>query len=127
MRRDKNDKKWFQVKKEITKRDGNNCRLVRILSVKDMYLLKKNAGMQLNILDPAHIFPVSLDTSIMYEPANLVRLNRYSHSMLDNMKDPITGKSITRNRVYDWWRKIAGEKQWFEIQKLRKENKHERK
>ena len=127
MRRDKNDKKWFQVKKEITKRDGNNCRLVRILSVKDMYLLKKNVGIQLNILDPAHIFPVSLDTSIMYEPANLVQLNRYSHSMLDNMKDPITGKSITRNKVYDWWQKIAGEKQWFEIQKLRKENKHERK
>ncbi len=118
MRRDKNDKAWATVKSAVDKRDGNTCRLVRILSVGDMYALKKNAGNRLNILDPAHIYPVSLSTDIMYEPANLVKLNRYSHDMLDSMKDPITGQHITKDEVYRWWRKIAGNDQWYEIKRL---------
>lgn len=126
MRRDKNDKQWAKVKSELTKRDGEVCRLVRILSVSDMAMLKRNAGVRLKTLDPAHIFPVSLNTSIMYDVENLVKLNRYSHEMLDGMKHPITGNSITRDEVYKWWKKIAGDDQWYAIQRLIKERKRER-
>ena len=126
MRRDKNDKAWAEVKDKLKKRDGENCRLVRILSVGDMYELRKNAGNRIKILDPAHIYPVSLDSSLMYELVNLVRLNRYSHEMLDSMKDPISGKSITRDEVYRWWKKIAGNDQWYAIKKLMDLHKKEK-
>lgn len=126
MRRDKNDKEWAKVKHAIKERDGNTCRLVRKLSVGEMYELKQNAGVRYKTLDPAHIYPVSLDTSVMYEPANLVILNRYSHEMLDSMKSPLTGKSIPRSEVYKWWKRIAGDKQWYEIQRLRDLHKKEK-
>ncbi len=126
MRRDKNDKAWQKVKLEVSKRDEGKCRLVRIISIGDMYALKKNAGQRLSVIQPAHIYPVSLDTSIMYEAANIVSLNSYSHSMLDSMKDPISGKSISKDEVYRWWKKIAGDDQWYEIKRLIDFNKKER-
>ncbi len=125
MRRDKNDKKWQQAKKAVFNRDGKSCRLMKILSVSDAYVLKKNAGAMLKVIQPAHIYPVSLNASIMYEPANIVALNAYSHQMLDNMKDPVSGKPISRSEVYVWWKKIAGNDQWYEIKRLIDQNKKE--
>ncbi len=106
MRRDQNDRAWGEVKIAVKKRDGELCRLVRILSVGDMHELRKRAGSRLNVLDPAHYIPVSASAEHMYDVDNIVRLNRYSHEMLDGFRDPITGKSISKNEVQRWWYKI---------------------
>jgi hypothetical protein len=111
-RRDSSDEKWIRTKDRIRKRDKHKDRIFRRLSAKDAFLLKKNAGKLIERLDAAHIFPVSLYPELCYVDVNIVLLNRYSHSMLDDFKDPITGGSISKEMVYEWWRKIAGEKQW---------------
>ena len=107
MRRDKNDKLWAKVKQELTERDGTTCRLVRILSVNEMAQLRRNAGHRIKILDPAHYIAVSANPDIMYDIDNLVKLNRYSHEMLDSFKDPISGKGISKGEVNKWWYKIV--------------------
>ena len=94
MRRDSKDQNWQKVKAEVKARDGLRCRLIKVLSYREMLILKKNAGPFLSGLDPAHYIAVSEDPSIMYIPENIVMLNRYSHTNLDNYRNPITGEPI---------------------------------
>ena len=126
MRRDSKDAAWAKVKRTIYSRDNDSCRLIKTLSVSDMMALKRNAGQRIGVMQPAHIYPVSLMPEIMYEPENLITLNAYSHSMLDSMRDPITGKNISKSEVYKWWEKIAGKSQWRNLGILIEEKKHER-
>lgn len=118
MRRDSNDLEWKKVKFEVRKRDQETCRLIKIVSVSEMFLLKKKAGRLLQILDPAHIIPVSERPDLCYNSDNIVTLNRYSHEMLDNFKHPITGTPINKQEVLAWWKKIAKEKQWNNLVNL---------
>lgn len=106
MRRDSSDKAWQEVKKKVLARDGNSCRLLRVLSLGEAFALQKNAKGLLSKLDPAHYIPVSADPSIMYDENNICMINRYSHSMLDSYKDPITGKPISKEKVQEWWERI---------------------
>lgn len=115
-RRSSGDAKWAAVKADVLKRDSGRCRLLRILSARDALLLKRNAGERLQKIDPAHIYPVSKNIPLTYNPANLISLNRYSHDMLDTSRHPVTGESISRDEVYDWWKRIAGESQWNMLQ-----------
>lgn len=68
-------------------------------------------------LDAAHIYPVSQYPGIMYNDANIVTLNRYSHDNLDNLRHPITGDPITYEERQEWWEKIAGPDQWASLEK----------
>lgn len=111
-RRDSSDEKWARTKDRVRKRDKHKDRIFRCLSMKEALLLKKNAGKLVTRLDAAHIFPVSLYPELCYVDVNIVLLNRYSHSMLDDFRDPVTGGSISKEVVYEWWQRIAGEKQW---------------
>ena len=125
-RRTSADEQWKEVKDFIRKRDRNTCRLIRIVSIKEMMILKKNAPPHmLKTLDPAHILPVGSHPDYCYLTNNVVLLNHYSHSNLDNMKSPIDGKSITREERDSWWKRIAGDNQYREllkdIQKLKEE------
>lgn len=106
MRRDSNDLEWRKVKEVVKDRDKNICRLVRILSISDTFFLKKNAGSLLYTVDAAHYRPVSERPDLIYNPNNIVCLNRYSHSNLDDCKDPIDGHSISADDVERWWRRI---------------------
>lgn len=121
-RRDSNDKQWQQVKEIVGRRDKND-RIYKILSAKEALILKSNGGIQLQILDPAHIIPVSAQPEIMYESCNIVLLNRYSHTMLDSCRHPVTGQYISKKEMNDWWLKILkGNSRQFEaFKKLLKE------
>lgn len=115
MRRDKNDLQWQKVKEEVRARDKNQDRLLRVLTVKEALLLQKRAPrIQLEKLDAAHIWPVSIYPDLMYDKNNVVLLNRYSHENLDNMRDPITGDSITYEERQAWWERIANG-QWQKL------------
>ena len=104
MRRDSNDKQWQKAKELVLERDRGVCRLLRVLSIPEAMKLKKNAGgMFLNNIDPAHYRSVSERPDLCYDPNNIVCLNRYSHSNLDDFKDPLDGHSITSREVENWW------------------------
>jgi len=109
MRRDKNDVKWQEVKKRVTKRDRNKCRFLGTLSFKEMLQLQKLAPRNLLArLDHAHIFPVSLYPRLCYMDENIVLLNRFSHHNLDDCKNPVTGEAITREEQEAYWKRIIG-------------------
>lgn len=123
-RRTSSDGEWKAVKDRILARDRKVCRLLRVLTVKEALLLKRNApGCSLLQLDPAHIFPVGVHPDWCYIDENIVTLNHYSHSNLDNMRNPIDGKPISRDERDAWWRRITGETQYSrlmaEIERLR--------
>ena len=42
MRRDSKDQNWQKVKAEVKARDGLRCRLIKVLSYREMLILKKN-------------------------------------------------------------------------------------
>lgn len=116
MRRDANDKKWQQIKRLVRERD-KSCRLIKVVSVQEAFELKKKANRLLRVLDTAHIYPVSTHPRLTYVDSNLILLNRYSHSRLDSFRHPISGVSITYTEAMQWWERIAGKKQWSQLQK----------
>jgi len=117
-RRDGNDQEWKDVKARMRERDDNKDRIMRVISALDAAIMRKRAGSLLETLDPAHIYAVSIKPKLCYELDNLVSLNRYSHSCLDDCKHPITGEKISSDEMYEWWKKITGPKQWSRLQKL---------
>lgn len=107
MRRDSNDKQWQETKRLVSERDKGICRLLRILTITEAIKLKKSAGSTyLSKIDPAHYRAVSERPDLCYDPNNIVCLNRYSHSNLDDGKDPLDGHSITPEEVEGWWQRI---------------------
>jgi len=109
-RRDRNDIEWKKVKEVVKARDDNKCRLIAILTLPEYYTYIHHAKSRFFKLDPAHIFPVSTYPKLCYEKDNIVMLNRWSHTHLDNCKSPITGGSISRTERDDWWKRIIGKK-----------------
>jgi hypothetical protein len=108
-----NDKKWKEVVKKIQKRD-KECRLMKVLNIRERYILIKNAPKNLlQILDPAHVIPASACRDLLYEEDNIVLLNRFSHSSLDSHKSPLDGKKILSEKEYHyWWERIIGKEKY---------------
>lgn len=110
-KRDKKPKKdieWEQAREEVFKRDKGECQLLKKLDYSSIRKLKENSGGLHNIIDPAHIFNKATYRELYYEPENIICLNRFSHSMLDFNKHPITGIAISREEVDYWWVIIVG-------------------
>lgn len=117
MRRDSNDKEWLETKEKVKQRDKKD-RMLKVVTVQEMMLLRKNGGHWLNQLDPAHINPVGRYPEWCYDPQNIVLLNHYSHSNLDSCRDPITGRQISAEERDAWWlRIIKGDKEQYEYLK----------
>ena len=123
-RRDAKDQEWQRTKAKVVNRDRVD-RIFKVLNATEAIVLKAKAGYLLNYLDPAHIIPVSANSTIMYEPCNIVLLNRYSHEMLDSCRHPITGEHITRDEVNKWWIRIlkSNSAQYFEFKQMLDINK----
>lgn len=123
-RRSSSDKEWQRIKKIVKERDNNSCRIPKCISLQEYIYLKKNSGHYLSIIDPAHIISVSENPSIMYEPSNIISLNRYSHENLDLSRDPIHGKPISKEEVTKWWVKLlkANPNQYREFLDMLKRN-----
>ena len=117
-RRGPDDLEWKKVKEEVKKRDKGIDRMLKIVTPIEMVKLKKNAGPFLHTLDPAHYLAVSERPDIYTMASNIITLNRYSHSNLDNFRDPIDGHPITKEEVHNWWVRLlkADPKQYKELQ-----------
>ncbi|MCA1800087.1 MAG: hypothetical protein LC650_02190 [Actinobacteria bacterium] len=114
-KRGPNDKKWKGLVQEVRERD-RVCRLMRILKVHEMHQLLANAPKPLlNTFDPAHVIAVSSKPAMRYDKDNVVLLNRFSHDNLDHNRCPLTGKSIPRTHVHQWWSRIVGLDKYKEL------------
>lgn len=103
------DERWEYIKSGL----GKSCRLIERLSelnLNDALIdLNNNAGWLLKTIDGAHYKSRSRYPFLVYYPDNVVPLNRYSHSMLDQYKDPISGEPISKEEHEEWWQLILGE------------------
>lgn len=114
-KRSSQDKEWKSLVTYIRQRD-KFCRLMKVLTVGEMSLLKKNAPKPLlNTFDPAHVIAASKRGDMVYDPSNIVLLNRYSHEQLDYNRCPLTGRRLTQNQVHQWWARIVGPQNYKEL------------
>jgi hypothetical protein len=103
------DKQWIEVCKQVDIRDNNKCRLIKVLSYIELQELKTNVQKyMLEQIDHAHIISRGNDSSLIYVVENIICLNRYSHSNLDQYRNPINGKQIDKDEWLNWWYKIVG-------------------
>lgn len=105
-RRSANDAEWQNVKKVVSQRDRNRCRMQFCMSTKEFYQLKAPDGKDVKNLDHAHIFSAGAEPSQIYNKKNIVLLSRGFHRRMDNYQDPITGEPIDLDHHYYWWYRI---------------------
>lgn len=102
-RRSSNDPEWQKCKEIVRSRDKGRCQFYKCLSAVEAYSIK--AGTQHEI-DPAHIFPASHEPELIYNPDNVISLERWVHRRMDDYKNPLNGDNIDLNEHYYWWYRI---------------------
>ena len=115
------DLKWNEIRAIVFARDNYKCRLISLLSKSELEELIHNAQYLINIVDPAHILRRSVFPQLKYESNNIILLNRYSHSQLDQFKNPITGKYMNKELTLFYWKKIIGDTQLNQLKIILKE------
>jgi hypothetical protein len=91
----------------VRNRDGG-CRLLRLLSAEEVSEWQRNQNGFGGILDAAHVFGKGAFPRMRFDEKNVVTLNRFSHSCLDNGESPVNGKKITDEQRKQWWQRIVG-------------------
>ena len=92
----------------VRERDGNSCRLLRILTYLEYQEWKQNQGGQGATIDAAHVFGKGSHPWMRFLPDNIVCLNRFSHLSLDTGRSPLNGKLISKEEHDRWWERIVG-------------------
>lgn len=72
-------------------------------------------------LDKAHIKGKGAHIQEKYNIENVVLLNRLTHNLLDQYKDPLTGKPITAEQRTAWFNRIVGKKFEFIEPKIKED------
>ncbi len=103
---EKPDEQAVSFREAVLKRDGNRCQLCKSLNTEEMRTLMSNAGILWKVLDVAHIKSRGSSPDKKWDLNNVVLLNRYSHSMLDQGKHPLRGTSISPAEKAEWWKRI---------------------
>lgn len=103
------DLEWEKVRAEVYVRDNGRCRLIECLDFDEFQELKQNSGGLHKGVDPAHVLRRSEAPSLIYNKDNVALLNRFSHSCLDQFRNPINGKPIKKEEYVYWWKRIIGE------------------
>ena len=109
------DDKWIAVLEQVRKRDGYRCRLLDKVTEEEKSEIKRKSYGFHKLLDCAHVFGRGAYPHMKYNVDNVVLLNRYSHSCLDQGRDPITGEQISPERLENWWRFIVGDTYYDEL------------
>jgi len=105
------DYEWESLKETIKLRDMS-CLFVKIATVQELSILEKKEGWWLQkFIDGAHLISRAEAPSQIYNVNNVILLNRYIHSCLDQFINPLTGESMG----------IEGKAQW--ITRIMQENK----
>ena len=111
------DQEWEDVKSDVFKRDDYHCQLLSSnLTDSEKMDFNINAPSELLcILDPCHIFGKGAYPHMKYDKDNIVTMNRFSHSCIDQCCNPITGKQINDGERERWWVYIIGEKRYSKL------------
>ena len=112
------DVRWEGVRQLVLNRDDYECRLMNIIDYDDYITLKTKGGLYTKTLDIAHVLSRGTYPQLKYEPDNLVALNRYSHSMIDGSRHPVSGEPISHERTLELWVDIMGEDQYNRLVQL---------
>ena len=115
LRKEAEPSKDSVVSKQIRERDGNACRLLRVLTFSEYEEWKMNHGGQDKIIDAAHVFGKNSHPWMRYDLDNVVCLNRFSHISLDTHRSPLNGKMISVEEHEYWWKRIVGETVWLDL------------
>lgn len=93
----------------VTNRDGNRCRLWSILTSDEKNIAIKN-GYNNPIakkLTFAHVIRRSNNTELVNDPDNVYQVSLLFHSRLDEYKNPLTGKYLSKDDINLWWKRIV--------------------
>lgn len=119
------DEEWIELKSHLVQ----ECALIRALRnagrITDIHEVYRNGKFLVKTLDGAHVISRQKAPFMKYDPDNVVMMNRYSHSMLDFLKNPIDGTPITQEEQDEWWKFILGEERWNRLnEKYRQGEEH---
>ena len=103
---------------QVRLRDGNKCRLIKLLTDVEYQEWRANQGGQGATIDAAHIFGKGAYPWMRYVPENIVCLNRFSHNSLDTYRSPINGSVISKEEHTNWWIRIVGKEIYSKLVKL---------
>lgn len=111
------DEQWIETRSQI---DLTHCRLLQILmEFKDssgIIELRQNAGPLIECIDPAHVISRGSAPHMKYDIDNIVPLNRFSHSCMDQSRDPVTGRQVTGEVITEWWKILVGPEKYDELE-----------
>ena len=100
-----------ELRDAVVKRDVC-CRLNSVLTREELYQYGSSSN---GCFDVAHVFGKSAFPHMRYLEDNVVLLSREFHSRLDAGKNPITGKTISREEHEHWWIRIVGMGKYNEL------------
>ena len=116
------DERWEKTREKVWIRDFGRfipkgktelwrlaCRLWNCLTheEKRQFLLENKDNLYLcKHIDVAHIESKTSNLSKKYEEDNCMLLNRLSHKYIDSYKNPITGKSISKEERLEWFNRM---------------------
>lgn len=104
-----------ELREVILKRDIG-CRLMCKLTDAEKSLVSNE--LMLDILDVAHVFGKSAFPHMRYLEDNVVLLSKEFHSRLDAGKNPLTGKTISKEEHEGWWIRIVGEDKYKKLKEI---------
>lgn len=114
------DEQWIETREEAFNLYGSECLLIKKLRNLGLHEyvreIRKNSSGLHKTIDPAHVFPRGAFPQLKYDSENVVPLNRYSHSCLDQMRNPINGNQITKEEQIGWWKFIIGDETYERLE-----------
>lgn len=100
------DYEWEEVRSYVFARDNNSCQLWNLLNKKEKAYILDNYREEYSFLsktlDPAHIISRARSKELYYDPENIVTISRYFHTLLDQLKHPITQLPMTDDERFYW-------------------------
>ena len=104
-----------QILREIVVKSDVCCRLNSTLTREELYLYGSSSD---GCFDVAHVFGKSAFPHMRYLEDNVVLLSREFHSRLDAGKNPLTGKTISKEEHEGWWIRIVGEDKYKKLKEI---------
>jgi len=104
---EKEDDQAVSFREQALKMYRYRCQLMQTLSTDEIHMLRDNAGGFMSVIDVAHIQSRGSTPEKKWDLDNVVLLNRYSHSMLDQGKHPLKGTPISPAEKAEWWKRIV--------------------
>ena len=110
---EKMQKKKEEVQSQAQKRKPVECKLIKRLREEGhtelLADLAEAAGPMMEKVDQAHILSRGAYPEMREDEENIIGLNRYSHTLLDEFRDPIYGVEIGKEHHRKIWAFIVGE------------------